>query len=131
MSEDKQIFTYEEALDTFPLIRDLTANAVQQVQSLYNRVQSSEELEKRREELEGAANSIIDMWVTQVSHLGCEVKGLWLVDWDCGDGYYCWRYPEEALGFFHGYEDGFQGRRPIAGGAAGQEFPTATPRSLD
>ena len=114
MSEDKQIFTYEEALDTFPLIRDLTANAVQQVQSLYNRVQSSEELEKRREELEGAANSIIDMWVTQVSHLGCEVKGLWLVDWDCGDGYYCWRYPEEALGFFHGYEDGFQGRMPIA-----------------
>ena len=114
MSEGNQIFTYEEALETYPLIRELTASAVQQVQSLYNRVQSSNELEKRREELAGAANTIIESWVAEVNSLGGEVKGLWLVDWDCGDGYYCWRYPEEALGFFHGYEDGFQGRMPIA-----------------
>ena len=114
MSENSQIFTYEEALDTFPLIRQLTASAVNQVQSLYNRVQSSSELEQRREELESASNTIIEAWVAEVSNLSCEVKGLWLVDWDCGDGYYCWRYPEEALGFFHGYEDGFQGRMPIA-----------------
>jgi hypothetical protein len=35
---------------------------------------------------------------------------------DCGEGYdyYCWRYPAESLGFFHGYEEGFQGRVPIA-----------------
>ena len=114
MSEGKQVFTYEEALETFPFIRELTASAVRQVQSLYNRVQSSEELDQRREELEGAANQIIEAWATEVSNLGCEVKGLWLVDWNCGDGYYCWRYPEEALGFFHGYKDGFQGRMPIA-----------------
>ena len=114
MSENSQIFTYEEALDTFPLIRELTASAVNQVQSLYNRVQSSSELEQRREELESASKTIIEGWAAEVSNLGCEVKGLWLVDWDCGDGYYCWRYPEEALGFFHGYDDGFQGRMPIA-----------------
>ena len=114
MSENSQIFPYEEALDTFPYIRELTASAVNQVQSLYNRVQSSSELEQRREELESASKTIIEAWVAEVSNLGCEVKGLWLVDWDCGDGYYCWRYPEEALGFFHGYDDGFQGRMPIA-----------------
>ena len=114
MCEDHQIFTYKEALDTFPLIRELTASAVHQVQSLYNRVQSSNELEQRREELEGAANTIIESWAAKVGSLGCEAKGLWLVDWNCGDGYYCWRYPEEALGFFHGYEEGFQGRMPIA-----------------
>lgn len=114
MSENSQIFTYEEALDTFPYIRELTASAVNQVQSLYNRVQSSSELEQRREELESASKTIIEAWVAEVSNLGCEVKGLWLVDWDCGDGYYCWRYPEDALGHFHGYDDGFQGRMPIA-----------------
>jgi len=25
---------------------------------------------------------------------GLEVKGLWLVDFDNGSGYYCWRYPK-------------------------------------
>jgi len=113
MAETKRIFTYEQALDTFPMVRDVTANAVQQVQALYSRVQSQEELEQRGEELEGAANTIIETWVADVTGLGCEVKGLWLVDWDCGDGLYCWRFPEEAIGFFHGYEDGFKGRVPI------------------
>ena len=37
-----------------------------------------------------------------------------LVDWDAGDGYFCWRYPEPALAHFHGYEEGFAGRVPIA-----------------
>ena len=35
------------------------------------------------------------------------------VDWDSGDGYYCWRYPEASLSFYHSYEDGFKGRVPI------------------
>ena len=102
MAESKRIFTYEQALDTFPAVRDVTTSAVRQVQALYSRVQSPEELEQRGDELEGAAHSIIESWVAEMARL------------DCGDGYYCWRYPEEALGFFHGYEDGYQGRVPIA-----------------
>ena len=108
------MFSYEQALDIFPTVRDFTAHAVHQVQALYSRVQGPAELEQRSQELEGAANTIIEAWVADVTRMGCEVKGLWLVDWDCGDGYYCWRYPEEALGFFHSYDDGFEGRVPIA-----------------
>ena len=32
------------------------------------------------------------------------------LDFDKGDGYYCWKYPEPALNHFHGYEEGFGGR---------------------
>jgi hypothetical protein len=32
------------------------------------------------------------------------------VDFDTGSGFYCWRWPEERLEFFHGYEEGFDGR---------------------
>jgi len=32
------------------------------------------------------------------------------VDFDSGAGYYCWKWPEESLSFFHGYQEGFAGR---------------------
>ena len=114
MAEQRKTFTYEEALATFPTVQQITTHAVQQVQALYSRVQSPAELEDRSDELESAANTVIEAWVADITGMGCEVKGLWLVDWDCGDGYYCWRYPEESLAFFHGYDEGFEGRVPIA-----------------
>jgi len=45
MAEPARIFTYEQALGTFPTVRDVTTDAVQQVQALYSRVQSPTELE--------------------------------------------------------------------------------------
>ena len=109
----KRVFTYEEALASFPRIRQLTVGAVRQVESLYNRVQSREEGEERREELEAAVQEISREWAARVTALGCEVKGLWLVDWDNGAGYYCWRYPEESISHHHGYDEGFAGRVAI------------------
>lgn len=114
MDEDRKIFTYEEALVTFPHVRRLTELAVQQIEAMINRLQSSEELEDRKAELDESVQEIVQAWAAEVMALGCEIKGMWLVDWDSGDGYYCWRYPEEALGYYHSYEEGFAGRVPIA-----------------
>ena len=36
-----------------------------------------------------------------MSHLGCEPRGIWLVDFDSGDGWFSWRYGDEDLSFFH------------------------------
>ena len=108
-----RVFTYEEALETFPAVRDLTAAAVRQVESIVNRVQSRDEMADRKDELEEACNRVVQAWSLEIQRQGCEVKGLWLVDWDCGDGYYCWKYPEETLSHFHGYEEGFDGRMAI------------------
>ena len=41
------------------------------------------------------------------------MKGLWLVDFDSGDGYWCWAYPEDDLGYWHSYEGGFGARVPL------------------
>ena len=114
MPGNGRTFTYEEALATFPQVRRLTERSVQQIEALVNRLQSSRELEERKAELEEAVQKIVQGWATEVMALGCEIKGMWLVDWDSGDGYYCWKYPEEALGHFHSYEDGFAGRVPVA-----------------
>lgn len=109
----RRVFTYEDALETFPRVRDLTAAAVRQVEALWNQVQSREEMHDRKAELQEAHARIVQAWAEELATMGCEAKGLWLVDWDSGNGYYCWRYPEAAISHFHGYEEGFDGRIPI------------------
>lgn len=106
-------FSYDEALALFPVVRDRTALAVQQVEALFNRLQSREEMEAKQQELQTAYQSIVDRWSAEIETLGCQVKGPWLVDWDSGDGFYCWRYPEPSLAHFHGYDEGFSGRVPV------------------
>jgi regulator of sirC expression with transglutaminase-like and TPR domain len=96
----RRTFTLEEARALLPRVRELTAEAVSQ----YSRLPG--EQEKERE-------TIVRAWAEEIQSLGIEVKGIWLVDFDSGAGYYCWKYPEAALDHFHGYEEGFAGRLPL------------------
>ena len=59
------------------------------------------------------ADAVVQSWAQDLIARGLEIKGLWLVDFDNGSGYYCWRFPEERLEFYHSYEDGFGGRMRI------------------
>ena len=93
----KRIFSYEEATALLPRVQRATAAAVERINEL-------------SEEDTDAYQTVITEWAESVLGLGVEVKGLWLVDFDSGGGYYCWRYPEPALEYFHGYEEGFGGR---------------------
>ncbi|HEX9985701.1 MAG TPA: DUF2203 domain-containing protein [Thermoanaerobaculia bacterium] len=93
----KRTFTYEEAAALLPDVQRLTDDAARRV----------EELDESAVE---AYESVVMEWVRSILDLGIEVKGLWLVDFDNGSGYYCWKYPEPALEYFHGYEEGFGGR---------------------
>ena len=77
----KRVFSYDEALCSFPAVRDLTAAAVRQVEALINSLASRDELEARREELDEACEAIVTAWAQQIIGFGCEVKGRWLVDW--------------------------------------------------
>ncbi len=93
----KRIFSYEEALRVLPDVQKRTEEAVVRVDELD----------------EGDATAyqqVVMEWAESILDMGVEVKGLWLVDFDNGGGYYCWRYPEPALEYFHGYEEGFGGR---------------------
>ena len=93
----KRIFSYEQAVALLPEVQRLTGEAVDRVEQTVS------------EEAEDYEN-IVTEWAEAMLDLGLEVKGLWLVDFDSGGGYYCWRHPEPALEYFHGYEEGFGGR---------------------
>lgn len=65
------------------------------------------------EQQEAAVAAIVEQWARDMEALGVEVKGAWLVDFDSGAGYYCWRWPEEELAYFHAYDEGFDNRTRI------------------
>ena len=94
------MFSYAEAAALLPEVRRLTEDAHHRVEALGPEPGSQ-------------ADALITEWAQSLVEQGIEVKGLWLVDFDNGSGYYCWQYPEPALRFFHSYEDGFRGRMPI------------------
>ncbi|MGH9368443.1 MAG: tetratricopeptide repeat protein [Thermoanaerobaculia bacterium] len=100
---ERRVFTLQQARALLPRIRERTSEAV----SRYARLGGSGEgVEQERQE-------ILREWAREMAALGVEIKGPWLVDFDSGAGYYCWKYPERSLEYFHGYEEGFAGRLPL------------------
>jgi len=99
----KRIFTYAEAKALLPLVQQVTDEAHTRVERL---LAATEGGTHTREQ----AQSIVNAWAGELGQLGLDIKGLWLVDFDNGSGYYCWKHPETSLDYYHTYEEGFGGR---------------------
>ncbi len=131
----KKRFSLEDASLILPIIYKLTATVHFEVKELVRQLDNLSKIEtSTKSELIDRQNSkdsfsnviqatqvmeeriakAIDTWHTKVEKLGGEPKGLWLVDFDNGYGYYCWKFPETEIQYWHGYRDGFSGRKMIA-----------------
>jgi len=105
----QKTFRYAEAAALLPEARRLTGEAYERVEALRARAERGEAAAA----LEAEADQVVRAWTLAMQERGIEVKGLWLIDFDNGSGYYCWRWPETALEYYHGYEEGFAGRMRI------------------
>jgi hypothetical protein len=101
----KRIFSYEEAVSMLPEVRRVTAEAYERVAAL-----GGADDARRPPDAQRRVDEVVDAWARALVEQGIEVKGLWLVDFDNGSGYYCWKYPEEKLQYYHSYDEGFRGR---------------------
>jgi hypothetical protein len=112
MTAERKIFSYEEAVALMPQVRTLTNDAVRRLEEIIGQEFTWDEVDELAIPQERVIDyeRVVSEWASAVAELGIEVKGLWLIDFDSGGGYYCWRYPEAALSFFHGYDEGFSGR---------------------
>ena len=104
-------WTFEGARAVLPDVRNRTERAAQETERLVAARENATAEERAR--IDHEIQSVIERWTNEMEALGAEVKGVWLVDFDTGSGYYCWRWPEESLEHFHGYEEGFAGRMRI------------------
>ena len=106
-------FTLQEANTLLPSVRRVTDAAVSDVESLARRMHRAQQGSAHYSRLDEALQERIAQWALEIEALGGAVKGLWLVDFDNGDGYYCWQHPEPEITHYHGYTDGFAGRMKI------------------
>jgi len=67
----------------------------------------------RVNELETEINDLINRWHSKIRKLGGCPKGLWMADFDSGDGYFSWKFPEREILYWRPYEDGFADRMPV------------------
>ena len=109
-----RIFTLEEARALMPQVKAVTEPVYTLAASLAEELGQAEEAkdETRAEALRERLQTLVQRWQQSMQDLEAEVKGLWLVDFDSGDGYWCWAYPEASLDHWHSYEGGFRSRVP-------------------
>lgn len=110
----KKYFTLGEARKLLPIIYRLTEESSREVRGHVNRIEAySDKSHPSVTAIEEQINGIIDRWQVKMEKLGAEPKGLWMADFDSGEGYFCWKYPETEVNHFHGYQDGFSGRKTL------------------
>jgi hypothetical protein len=109
----RRCFSLEDASALLPTVREVTDDAVRACQQVVRRMDRLSPDDPEHAQLGASLSDIVARWTSDVEAHGAEVKGLWLVDFDNGDGYYCWRHPEPAITHYHGYDEGFAGRMKI------------------
>lgn len=113
----RSVFSLAEARTMLPLISRMTKTAAEKVQVLIGKIESksraSEADRAEIENLEAHASQLIQDWQTKIQKLGGVPKGIWVVDFDSGDGYFCWKYPEVSIDHWHAYRDGYTKRKRL------------------
>jgi hypothetical protein len=107
-------FTLSDAHSLLPVIYRITEVAHAEVKGLINRmeaVKSSNSVLAQKIEIE--IDLEVSRWEQKVEKLGATPKGLWLADFDNGEGYYCWKFPENEIRYWHGYSEGFSNRKEL------------------
>ena len=111
---DTQIFTLPEARALLPLISRMTARAVHELSPMQKRLQRMLACDPRIKVVEEEYERVVRVWIGKIERLGLVASGLWWVDFDIGEGYICWRYPEIRLDYFHAYGERPEDRRKIS-----------------
>ncbi len=109
------VFSLEEARQILPVVRRITTEFAAKVELLIARLET---LQLNQTEtictLEKQVNELIQSWNDKIRKLGADPRGLWVVDFNSGEGYYCWKHPETDILYWHSYDDSYIGRKPLA-----------------
>ena len=95
-----RIFLREEAEFLLPVIRRVTERAALDASELEEQLRFVPDNEPLYNRLQNEMDLIIKRWAIKISRLGCEPRGVWLVDFNTGNGWFSWRYNDDGLNYF-------------------------------
>jgi hypothetical protein len=109
------------------------ARASARIMALGGSVPPSRELARKKSERDQSASQLKEI-VTQIQDTGCVIKDLdvGLVDFpslrDGQEVYLCWKLGEDHIGYYHGVDEGFAGRKPLDDSLPEDEPPSGPSR---
>ena len=109
-----RMFSLNEAEELMPMIIKLTQRAVDELAPVQQTIATMLVSDPRLAEVEQRYEFIVRHWVGKMNRLGALVKDLWRVDFDTGDGYLSWKYPEITLSHYYSYNQEFSARQPLS-----------------
>ncbi len=99
-------FSLREATELIPALQRMTARAAAGVDRLLYEAEEEVALGAiGSEPLAPAIDAAWRRWGEAVRLLGGRPVGLWRVEFDNGEGFYCWRWPEPRLVHYRPYGD--------------------------
>jgi len=110
---ESKLYVLAEASELLPVIRKITENAYERLSRLDERLDLMLLCDPRRTAIADKYEKIVRKWIASITRLGAIPNGLWRVDFDTGEGYLCWRFPELRIGFFRKYDSEFDDRKPV------------------
>ena len=110
---DSKLYVLAEASELLPVVRKITENAYERLSRLDERLELMLLCDPRRTKIADEYEKIVRKWIASITRLGAIPNGLWRVDFDTGEGYLCWRFPELKIGFFREYKENFDERKPV------------------
>ena len=111
---DARIFSLAEAQSLLPVVRKVTRRAVGDFDPVRGRYRILFDCDPRKPQLALQYEKIVRLWMTKMARFGLVARGLWAVEFDTGDGYLSWKYPELRLAFFVDSEDPKLTRRSLS-----------------
>jgi hypothetical protein len=116
--DNRRTFALNDAQAVIPLIYKITYESQSELRILLNKKKalgnsSDIETEEKLELCDKEIEQIVYRWEQKILRLGALPKGLWIADFDKGDGFFCWKYPEIKITHWHGYTEGFSSRKEV------------------
>lgn len=95
-----KLFNIHDAQIVLPSVRAVTEHQRKILVPIQDRLNKMLANDPRRKVFEKDYELVVSHWSSKVSLLGARVSGLWMVEFDVGDGSLSWRYPELSLSYF-------------------------------
>lgn len=103
ITPEPKIFSLAEAQTELAHVMRVTDDYVQQWKPLDDRLKRMLSNDPRRPDVERDYEIVVVAWKTKLETLGVIARDLWLVEFDTGEGYLVWKYPDIRLSSYREY----------------------------